>query len=61
MSEPRPLHRLFPCPGWTFSRTPPEERLRGLSAEDVAKGLSPEVREALAKHLKANGSPPKNE
>ena len=34
---------------------PPEERLKGLSAEEVVRGLSPETLEALARQLKANG------
>lgn len=32
-----------------------EERLKGLSAEEVARALPPEIREALARQLKANG------
>jgi len=37
----------------------PEKRLEGLTAEEVARALPPEVREALARQLKANGlSPP---
>ena len=35
---------------------PAEERLIGLSAEEIAKALSPEAREALVRQLKANGS-----
>ena len=35
---------------------PPEERLKGLSAEEGVQALSPEMREALARQLKANGS-----
>jgi hypothetical protein len=38
---------------------PAEERLKGLSAEEVLRALPPETREALARHLKANGSPAK--
>ena len=34
---------------------PAEERLRGLSAEELARALPPETREALARLLKANG------
>ncbi len=34
---------------------PAEERLKGLSAEEVVGALSPEVLEALARQLKANG------
>jgi hypothetical protein len=37
---------------------PPEERLKGLSAEEVLQALPPEILEALARRLKANGSPP---
>jgi hypothetical protein len=37
-------------------RLPVEERLRGLSAEELARALPPEILEALARHLKANGS-----
>ncbi len=37
-----------------------EERLKGLSAEEVVKALPPEIREALARQLKANGSNPKS-
>ena len=33
-----------------------KERLEGLSAEEVLRDLSPEVREALARQIKANGS-----
>ena len=36
----------------------PEERLKGLSAEEVMKGLPPDVLEALAQRLRANGSNP---
>ena len=38
---------------------PPEERLKGLSAEDILRALPPDTREALARHLKANGNPDK--
>ena len=38
---------------------PPEERLKGLSADEVAKALPPDVLEALARRLKANGPAPK--
>lgn len=34
---------------------PVEERLKGLSAEEVIRGLPPETLEALARLLKANG------
>jgi hypothetical protein len=34
---------------------PPEERLKGLSAEEVARGLPPETLQALSRLLKANG------
>jgi hypothetical protein len=34
---------------------PVEERLKGLSAEEVIRGLPPETLEALARQLKANG------
>src|SRR5205823_6249157 len=40
---------------------PAEERLKGLSAEEVVRGLPPEIREAVARQLKANGSSPKSE
>lgn len=36
-------------------RLPVEERLKGLSAEEIVRALSPEIREALARQLKANG------
>ena len=36
-----------------------EERLKGLSADEVVKALSPEMLEALARRLKANGSSPR--
>ncbi len=35
---------------------PAEERLKGLSAEEVIRALPPETLEALARQLKANGS-----
>jgi hypothetical protein len=35
---------------------PAEERLRGLSAEELAKALPPDILEALAGKLKANGA-----
>jgi len=34
-----------------------KERLEGLSAEEVMRDLSPEVREALVRQIKTNGSP----
>src|SRR5262249_26317528 len=34
---------------------PPEERLKGLSAEEIIRALPPETLEALARQLKANG------
>lgn len=34
---------------------PAEERLKGLSAEEVARALPPETLQALARLLKANG------
>jgi hypothetical protein len=34
---------------------PPEERLKGLSAEEVIRALPPETLKALARQLKANG------
>jgi hypothetical protein len=40
---------------------PAEERLKGLSAEELAQALPPETLEALARHLKPNGPPPKPE
>jgi hypothetical protein len=39
---------------------PAEDRLKGLSADEVIKGLPPEVLEAIARRLKANGSEPKS-
>jgi hypothetical protein len=42
-----------------LKRVPVEERLKGLSAEEVLRALPPEIREALARQLKANGNPPK--
>lgn len=39
---------------------PVEERLKGLSADEMVKSLPPEVLEALARRLKANGSEPKS-
>ena len=38
---------------------PAEERLKGLSAEEVVRALPPEVLEALARKLIANGPSPK--
>ena len=38
----------------------PEERLKGLTADEIAKALPPEIREELARQLKANGSAPKS-
>ncbi len=35
-----------------------EKRLEGLSADEIIAALSPQKREALARQLKANGSPP---
>jgi hypothetical protein len=40
-----------------LERLPVEERLKGLSAEEVVKALPPETLEALARQLKANGPP----
>jgi hypothetical protein len=34
-----------------------EERLKGLSAEEVVRALPPETLEALLRQLKANGPP----
>jgi hypothetical protein len=34
---------------------PPEERLKGLSAEEVVRALPPEMRQAVARLLKTNG------
>ena len=34
---------------------PPEERLKGLSAEEVVRALPPDTLQALARLLKANG------
>ncbi len=39
----------------------PKERLKGLSADEVIQALPPETLEALARKLKANGSPPENQ
>ncbi|MHB1423172.1 MAG: hypothetical protein ACYC3I_08260 [Gemmataceae bacterium] len=39
---------------------PAEERFKGLSAEEIVTALPPEVLEALARRLKANGSNPKS-
>ena len=39
---------------------PAEERLKGLSAEEVIRALPPEVLEAIARRLQANGSEPKS-
>ncbi len=33
-----------------------EERLKGLTADEVVRALSPEVREALFRQIKTNGS-----
>jgi hypothetical protein len=38
-----------------------EERLEGLTAEDLIRTLSPETLEALKRQLKTNGEPPKPE
>ena len=40
---------------------PAEERLKGLSAAELLAALSPEMREALARQLKGNGSAPSQE
>jgi len=40
---------------------PAEERLKGLPLEDLIRALSPEDREALARQLKTNGSPPQSQ
>jgi hypothetical protein len=37
-------------------KVPLEERLKGVSADEVLRALSPEVREALVRQLKVNGS-----
>ncbi len=34
---------------------PPEQRLKGLTAEELARALPPETLQALARLLKANG------
>jgi hypothetical protein len=39
---------------------PTEERLKGMSAEEIVKALPPEILEALARRLKANGSDAKS-
>jgi hypothetical protein len=38
-----------------LARLPAEERLKGLSAEEVARALSPETLQELARLLRANG------
>jgi hypothetical protein len=38
-----------------LKRVPVEERLAGLTAEEVIRALPPETLEALARQLKANG------
>jgi hypothetical protein len=40
---------------------PPEKRLEGLSAEEMLAALPPEMREALARLLQAEGTDPKPE
>jgi hypothetical protein len=35
----------------------PEERLRGLSVDELLAALSPEMRQELARRLRENGSP----
>ncbi len=35
---------------------PAEERLKGLSAEEIVRALPPETREALARQLGTNGA-----
>lgn len=45
-------------------KLPPEERLKGLSADEVAQALQalpPETLEALTRKLRANGSSPKQQ
>ena len=37
-------------------RLSPEERVKGLTEDELLKALPPEVLEALARKLKANGS-----
>jgi hypothetical protein len=39
---------------------PAEERLKGLSADEVVKALPPEILEEVALRLKVNGSSPKS-
>jgi hypothetical protein len=43
-----------------FKSLPPEERLKGLSADEIAKALPPEVLEELARRFKANGAESKS-
>jgi hypothetical protein len=40
---------------------PPEERLKGLSADEIIRGLPPNTLEELGRRLKENGHPPKKE
>jgi len=40
---------------------PAEDRLKGLTADEVVRALSPELREAVARQLKAAGTPPASE
>src|SRR5260370_9089644 len=42
-----------------LARLPVAERLKGLSAEEIIRGLPPETLEALPRQLKANGHPSK--
>jgi hypothetical protein len=48
-----------------LKKLPPEERLKGLSVDEMIRAitpvLTPETREALSRHLKSNGSTPKPE
>lgn len=44
-----------------LEKLPVEERLKGLSAEEIIRALPPETREALARQLKINGASPKPE
>lgn len=41
----------------SLANWPAEERLRGLSAEEIVRALPPETRQALARLLKKNGQP----
>ena len=44
-----------------LNNLPAKERLKGLSADEVAQALPPDILEALIRKHKANGTPPKPE